>query len=263
MFYLIQFFKTLQLSPWKIAMFIFFTCFLTAIAALSPVINSHIKDYFEEVGGASFVALIEATPENESSLGQLKKLQGIYKIKIDSEEEMKEKLLALLKELQIDPEFFEQMMGQKHIGIKIILRSDNSKKENENVVSEVKDLFGEEKVILGPIKDSNEQMSLFQNIFKNWFAQIVLAIGTLFWFLTLFNCAEYIRQKAYLIEQYGRRKKVSFKMALSGILFLYFVLTIPTIVYFNKDFRIIETIVLLSIFLLSSTLFLKKWKWVQ
>jgi hypothetical protein len=269
MFYLIQFFKTYALSPLKTLFFWVTTILVLLIAILSPEINRQVSDYYNQKNNPYFYALIESPNSVEELIPRLNSIQGIQSLKMESEEEMKKIFSVVMSDLDLDPNLRDQINQDHHVGLKVNLKSENSKKFNEDIKAQVAGIFGSESITTTAIKSNDSSSQGYDSFIYLHAAQIILGLALLFWFLALWSWSEVVRKKAYLIEEFSRKQNVCFKVCLAGLLFFVSLSVLSMVgisqglkgVLVSVGFFEISTVSLL--FVLSSMSFLKKWKWAE
>lgn len=261
MFYLINFFKIFPLSPFKSLSFYFSTVFLILVALFSVEINKYIDHFYSSLDSPYFTAIIENSDNSQSLVAKLNAIPGVEKIKIETAEEMKERFVTIMNDLELDSKLSNSIFGTNPMGVKVFLSSSNSKLTNEDIRGQIQSLLGLPKTNLGPIKNSSVVQNPFIVIVKNWASQLILLISSVVWLLSLLNLFDVIRSKAYLIEQFTRKKKVAFKIILSGLVFLLAIFAIPKILIMHSV--LYELFFVIFLFSFSSALFLRKWSWRQ
>lgn len=261
MFYLINFFKIFTLSPVKSVSFYFSTIFLILIALFVPEINKYVDHFYTNLDSPYFIAVIENADNSQTVISQLHNIPGVEKIKIESAEEMRERFTTIVNDLELDSKLASTVFGSNPMGLKIFLSSGNSKSKNEDIRGQVQSLLELSKTNLSPIKNSGLVQNPFLIIVKNWAAQLILLFFSVVWLISLFNLIDVIRSKAYLIEQFTRKKKVAFKIILSGLTFFLALFAIPKIILMSP--HVYELCFVIILFSFSSMLFLRKWSWRQ
>jgi hypothetical protein len=269
MFYLINFFKTYTLSPLKTLFFWGTTLIVLLIAILSPEINKQVSDYYNQKNNPYFYALIDNSNSVEGLIPRLNSIEGIQSLKMESEEEMKKIFSVAISDLDLDPALKDQLAEEHHIGLKINLKSENSKKLNEDIKAQVSGVFGSESITTTSIKSNQSNSSGYDSFIYFHAAQIVLGIGLLFWFIALWSWSEVVRRKAYLIEEFSRKQNVCFKICLAGLVFFVMLSNLvmlgisQTIKGVFIHIGILEISAVSLLFLFASMSFLKKWKWAE
>ena len=245
------------------------TIVVLLIAVVSPEINKQVSDYYNQKNNPYFYALIESSNSVEELIPRLNSINGIQSLKMESEEEMKKIFSVVMSDLDLDPNLKEQLSQEHHVGLKVNLKSENSKKLNEDIKAQVAGIFGSESITTTGIKSNDSQSNGYDTFFYVYAAQIILALALVFWFLALWSWSEVVRKKAYLIEEFSRKQNVCFKVCLAGLLFFVSISLATVIgisqalkgVFVSVGFLEISTVSLL--FILSSMSFLKKWKWAE
>lgn len=261
MFYLINFFKIFTLSPIKSVSFYFSTVLLILVALFVPELNKYVDHFYTSFDSPYFIAVIENADNSQTVISQIHSIPGVEKIKIESAEEMHERFTAIISDLDLDSKLASSVFGPNPMGLKIFLSSGNSLAKNEDIRGQVQSLLELPKTNLSPIKNSGLAQNPFLVIVKNWAAQLILILLSVIWLICLFNLIDVIRSKAYLIEQFTRKKKVAFKIILSGLLFFLVIFTIPK--FLLMPHMVYELCFVIILFTLASMLFLKKWSWRQ
>lgn len=261
MFYLIQFFKIFTLSPFKSLSFYLSTICLILVTLFVPEINNYVEHFYTNLDSPYFIAVLEDADSSQTVVAQLHSIPGVEKIKIESAEEMREKFATIMNDLELDNKLASAVFGSNPMGLKIFLSSTNTQAKNEDVRSQVQSLLALPKTNLSPIKNSGVVQNPFLIIVKTWAAQILIILLSIIWLLSLFNLIDIIRSKAYLIEQFTRKKKVAFKIFLSGLVFLLVLFAVPKMIMMPK--MIYELCFVIILFSFSSMLFLRKWSWRQ
>lgn len=231
------------------------------MALFVPEINKYVDHFYTNLDSPYFIAVLEDADGSQSVVAQLHSIPGVEKIKIESPEEMREKFATIMNDLELDSKLASAVFGSNPMGLKIYLNSSNTPAKNEDVRSQVQSLLALPKTNLSPIKNSGVVQNPFLIIVKSWAAQLLIIFFSMVWLISLFNLIDVIRSKAYLIEQFTRKKKVAFKIILSGLFFFLMLFTIPKMIVMPK--MIYELCFVIILFSFASMLFLRKWSWRQ
>lgn len=261
MFYLIQFFKIFTLSPFKSLSFYFSTVLLILIALFVPEINKYIDHFYTNLDSPYFIAVLENADNSQVVVSQVHSIPGVEKIKIESSEEMRDRFATIINDLELDSKLASAVFGSNPMGLKVFLNSANSVSKNEDIRGQVQSLLALPKTNISPIKNSDIVQNPFLVIVKNWAAQLLLILLSVIWLVCLFNLIDVIRSKAYLVEQFTRKKKVGFKIILSGLVFFLILFSVPKILFMPK--MVYELCFVIILFCFASMLFLRKWSWRQ
>lgn len=260
MFYLIQFFKTFTLSPIKSILFWLCTCTIVLIISFSQEINLVSKSFFLGNERPYFYILVENNVESNIDLQYIKRFKQIEKVNLMTEVEMGAFWEKSLKELNLSSEFSQNFNPLNYLGLQIFVKENVSEKSFNELKDELKNYLGEERLTFSPLNSKKKKNDFSLFLIEN-IAQTLSFVFLLFWFIFFFSWAELIKKNAYLIEKFSRRKKVGFKVALIGLLFLVTVSFIPGFALNHPS--IPESVVVTIILLLSTLWFLRSWKWSE
>ena len=171
-----------------------------------------------------FYALISNKKNKNDISRKLKKLPGIDLIKTVSSDTIEQELVQVLRHSHLE-EYMENAFEQlDHQGLKVIF-SSNIKRHSQNLIRDyLVRLTGKENLTLGPIQKKASDVLKGKNpfvLFKKYGLSFLIGVGVLFWILLGTSYIRSFRDSAYVIENFQRRKGVSFKVVLSGMTLLF------------------------------------------
>ena len=224
MFYLIAFYKILSKTPLKSLIFVTMSWGIVLSFAQNRALN---KLLFKELPDERdyFYALISDKKNRNDISRKLQNLPGIDFIRVVPREAIQKELVKILKHSRLAQYMDASFEGLDYQGLKIIF-SSNVKTESQNLIRDyLFRLVGKEDLTLGPIE---KRSSLALNkkqpfiFFKKYGVLFLIAIGTLIWVFIGLSYIGSFQDSSYVIENFQRRRGVSFKIALSGMVSLFF-----------------------------------------
>lgn len=225
MFYLNQFFKILKKSPVRG----FFLVIFSFVLVFSIVQKNYLENQFSKMipdnqAGDSFFALIASTESYESVARQMNALPGVLKAEVLSEAQISQEVKNILGNLQVD--LGDTKLDLNYAGLKVVYTKDLKPRAQELVRDYLTHLVGENNITLGAIKSndlSGDKRAQFISMIKAWGYSLYLFMVFTFWLISLLLVRNKISEASYILESYQRKRKVGLKVAMNGLLLIFFV----------------------------------------
>ena len=225
MFYLMTFYKILFNTPLKSLVFVVLAWAIVFSLVQNEKLNkllfgnlSDDRDYF--------YALISNKKNGNDVSRKLRELPGIERVKAVPREMIKKELTKILNDSPLGRYMDESLEQLDYQGLKIIF-SFNTKIRSQNLIRDyLLRLVGKEDLTLGPVQKRATSVLKSKKpfmLFKKYGVRFFTGTVVLFWLLLGLSYIGSFRDSAYVIENFQRRKGVSFKVVLSGMTSLFLV----------------------------------------
>ena len=220
MFYLIQFFKFVHMKGWCGYLFLFFTLALVLSSLTYFPVNQEIRKRFQvEKPLPYFHALVTTEEDMATIMDTLSNIIGVAKIETKQASHLQDQAKELLSDLGLQ----ELYQDESYLGLQIFLDPDPERREQTYLL--VKEYMaralGKHHVSFSTLK--YPKTTVFKTkkasiqFLHQWGHPLFLLMMGLFWFLSLLSIGSDFRSYCYLIEEYQRRKNISFKVMMMGL----------------------------------------------
>lgn len=261
MFYLNQFFKILAKSPIRGVCLVLFSVLLVFSISQKKYLSEQFANMIpDNQAGDYFYALIASTEQYASIARQMNALPGVYRAEILSEAQIAQEVKNILGNLDVD--LTESKFDLKYVGLKIIYTRDLKPRAQDLVRDYLTHLVGENNITLGAVKSSdmtNDKRAQFIGVIKTWGYSIYLFLIFTFWTISLLLTRYKIAEASYLLESYQRKRKVGLKVALNGLMLIFFVSAALSFILGIPD--AINLLIAFGIFVVGVSIHFKKLTW--
>ena len=223
MFYLINFYRILLNTPFKSLVFIFM-----ALSIVSGLTHSKKLDklVFQEIPDESdyFYALISNKKNTNDISRKIQNLPGIKFVQNIPSKTIKQELVKILKHSDLNEYIESSLENLDYNGLKIIF-SSNIKVQSQNLIRDyLFRLVGKKNLTLGPVQKKPATVLQKQKpfmFFKKYIVLLSIGFGITIWLLLGISYMSAFHDNSYVIENFQRRKSVSFKTVLWGMISLF------------------------------------------
>ena len=262
MFYLKEFFKIFEDSPFKGASFVFLTSLLAISLTHREWINHLVVQITpEKMVHPYFVAFLEGSSNLTQLQNVMKEFPGIISVQKRDSSESKLKIMKLVSKLGKGYGLDEKLMN--HHSLKITLNPSLSRESLEFVRSQMIKLGKKNNLNASDIKYPELTKEMQAHPFYQFIEKAgdwgLIFILTFFWAVSYLLCYPYFRSRSYLIEKFQRKKNVSSKILSTGmglILILFGAFGI-----WNGTLKILDLGVLIALFVTAWSFMLLDWRW--
>ena len=260
MFYLIQFFKFIRIKGAPGHLFLFFSLALIVSSLTYFPINQAIRQRFHvESPLPYFHALILGNSEIAAIVNKLNNTPGVAKIETKMASHLQRQARDLLNDLGLH----ELYQNETYRGLQIFLGPGHREQTYLLVRDYMAHLLGHSNVSFSPLKSPkttmlNTKKASIQFLYR-WGHPSLLFVMGLLWSLSLLGIGRDFQKYCYLIEEYQRRKNISFKVMMVGLLTL-IALSVATFIFLGNIhfYSIAGTAVFMMIF---ASLFCLQKRW--
>ena len=223
MFYLVTFLKILLKTPFKSTIFVLMAWGIVFSSVQNKRLNHLLFKELPDDRNYFYALILNKKNKNDISR-KLNKLPGIDLIKPIAQNVIQKELAKILKYSDMEEYLDDSFRQLDYQGLKIVF-SRNIKKQSQNLIRDyLFRLVGKENLTLGPIQKHaaavlNEKKPFM--VFKKYSIFYMTGTIALFWILLGISYIGSFHDSAYVIENFQRRRGVSFKTVLSGMLFLF------------------------------------------
>ena len=261
MFYLIHFFKIFFKSPIRGLFLVIFSFLLVMSLGQKKLFEEQFTQAIpENKAGPSFYALISATESYQNIARQMQVLPGVHQVEILSEEQIKNEVKNVLGSLQIGS--VPNNLDLNYAGIKVVYIKGLKPRAQELIRDYLTHLVSEGNITLGAIRDNGEafdKRAQFIAAIKTWGYSTYLVVLLSFWFLSLLSMRGKVEEASYLLENYQRKTKVSFKLAINGLGLIFILAVLSTFSLGMPQF--LNLIAALVVFIIGISLHMRKLRW--
>ncbi len=220
MFYLGSFCKIVAKNPISGLTFVLLTMLLTLWSVDLDDIEKKINFGPSSLKrGDHFYSLIEARENLARIARKISGLPGVANVRQISEREIDERLKGIFSEIGTD---FN--LETNYGGLQIVYLQGLEERSQNLIREYLIRLAGRDKVMLGPIKRVQvvkDPHKIEPRLLKKVIVYTLLAVIVIFWQISYLIFGKHISESAYLISQYQQKKRVSFKILLSGIMSIF------------------------------------------
>ena len=167
-----------------------------------------------------FYALISGSKNGNDVSRKLQSLPGIALIKILPQGMIQKELMKALKDSDLAQYMDASLEQLNYQGLKVIF-SSNTKEQSQNLIRDyLLRLVGKNSLTMGPVQKKSLILLKSQKsfvFFKKYGVLFLIMVGMVIWMLLGLSYRAAFRDSSYMIENFQRRRSVSFKIVLSGM----------------------------------------------
>lgn len=278
MFYLELTFKKIFKHPFRAISFILLTVTMICFVSYWDYLKQKVVQYSKiEEQGPSFHALVKSAENAHWIARKVKEIPGVMAVNVIEKEKIALEARNTLKDVlegqvaeskpadKNSDEPTEKLLDSSYYGLKVVC-DKNTTDRALNLLREyvVRLAGGPSNIILGKVTEINKNLktqSPLHLFMKKEMVPIGLLILFIFWLISFFSFEARMREAAYLIEKFQRRRRVAFKTFLVITTLIVSFSMIPFI--FFEQFNILNYLLITSFLVLTCFLELRKGKWLK
>jgi hypothetical protein len=217
--------------------------------------------FSKEIPGSYFFCLIDSSISYEDNIRKIKDLPGIERVTQFSSNQIQAQIKEMLGDIN-DPTILDKL-AVSYVGIRVEFE-DKTTENSQNLIREyVRRLIGETNLTIGPtinpfVKDFSSLQ--YNDLMVKYSLLVAVLISLIIWLLIYSMVVVRIRELAFLVEKFQRKKLVSFKIV-SLCLVIQSLISLPFIYYLISAPSSIAIMVIAIIFIILSSFELKASKW--
>lgn len=262
MFYLIEFFKSLNEYFFRGLIFFILTCSLSFFLSHRVILSKTINKISPEKLVNPYFVVVSNDDINENNFKRaIQELPGVIAIDDKNNEVSKNRISALINELgseyQVNSDFLKIKSSR------VILNPSLSQDSLEFIREQVVKIGGKEKITATEIKYPEVTKVMNAHPFYTYLKKIgdwgIISMFAVLWITSYWLCYDIFRSRAYIVEKYQRRKYVAAKTLAFGLGLIFLIFSILSIL--NGTFKLLDLILLFMILSVFWTFSMQEWKW--
>lgn len=262
MFYLVEYFKSLNESVIRGASFFLFTCALCfSLTHREWVAEMSTRITPEKLVNPYFVAVLDGSVDAEKVVNFINKLPGVISIDDKESKNSKSKLNALMKDLGNNYQLDAKLLNLK--SLRIVLSPSLSAESLKFVRDQVVKVGGKDSISATEVKYPEVTKVMNNHPFYEFIAKAgdwgIIAVVALGWIISFWLSYDVFRSRAYIIEKFQRKKLVAAKSLAGGLAII--MISFSLLGLWNGTLRFLDLIILFMVFSVFWTFTLQEWKW--
>ena len=209
---------------------------LLLLIILSVVGSDHIQQraesfFFSVEGSPYFYAVVSGKEDSPRITEKMRELPGVREVSLVESKEIQQKTREALAGTQAE---YLGRIKSNFLGFKVVFERNLKLKSMKLIRRYLERLVQEGPVTVGSIK--NYRAGMGENIWITNAGAIVTLVLCLLWLIVNYTASKGIRERAYLVEQFQRKKTVALKTYLASMGLLIFVPTTVMFPFVNLSF---------------------------
>lgn len=262
MFYLVEYFKSLNESLIRGVSFLLLTCALCFSLTHREWIGQTVARITpEKLVNPYFVAVLDSSVDAQKVVEFINKLPGVISIDDKESKSSKSKINALMKDLgegyQLDAKFLNLK------SLRIILSPSLSPESLTFVRDQVVKVGGKDHISATAVKFPEVTKVMKSHPFYEFIATAgdwgVIGFISFCWMISFWLCYDVFRSRSYIIEKFQRKKMVAAKSLAWGLGLI--VVTFSVLGLWNGTLKFVDMAILFMILSVFWTFTLQEWKW--
>ncbi len=262
MFYLVEYFKSLNESIIRGVSFLLLTCALCfSLTHREWVAEVTARITPEKLVNPYFVAVLDSSVDSAKVVSFINKLPGVISIDDKESKDSESKINALMSDLGEGYQLDSKFLNLK--SLRIILSPTLSSESLKFIRDQVVKVGGKDHISATEVKFPEVTKVMKSHPFYEFIAKGgdwgVISFITFCWIISFWLCYDVFRSRSYIIEKFQRKKLVAAKSLAGGLGII--AVTFSLLGLWNGTLRFLDLLILFMILSVFWTFTLQEWKW--